>query len=69
MTILFIILFIPFLIGSWYGLDLLIKKIMKSKYDRRYTIISFAVSIPIVFIIFIYILLSLASMSGAEFKD
>ena len=69
MTIFFIILFIPLLVGSWYGIDFLVKKIMKSKYDRKYSVISFAVSIPVLFIIFVYILLSLAFMSGAEFKD
>ena len=69
MEIFFIILFIPLLVGSWYGIDFLVKKMLKSKYDRKYSIITFAVSIPILFIIFVYVLLSLAFMSGAEFKD
>ena len=69
MAIIFILLFIPLLIASWYGIDFLVKKIMKSKYDKKYSAVSFAVAIPILFIIFIYILLALAFMSGAEFKD
>lgn len=69
MTFLFIIFFIPLLVVGWYGIDFLVKKILKSNYDKKYSVISFAVCIPVFFIIFVYILLSLAFMSGAEFKD
>ncbi|MPT32318.1 MAG: hypothetical protein E2600_11775 [Chryseobacterium sp.] len=69
MTILFLILFIPLLAIAWFGTDYLVKKIMRERYNIKITLISFALMMPILFIMFIYILLSLAFMSGAEFKD
>jgi len=69
MTILFLILFIPLLAGAWYVIDYLVKKIMKERYNVKITLISFVVAVPVLFMMFVYILLSLAFMSGAEFKD
>lgn len=69
MTILLIIFFVPLLVASWYGVDYAVKKIMKMKYDKKFSVITFVVLIPFLFLIFVYILLSLAFMSGAEFKD
>ncbi|MFC4162764.1 hypothetical protein ACFOWU_03805 [Epilithonimonas zeae] len=69
MTILFLILLIPLLAGAWYGIDYLVKKIMKERYNVKITLISFVVAVPVLFMMFVYILLSLAFMSGAEFKD
>jgi len=69
MTILFLILLIPLLAGAWYGIDYLVKKIMKERYNVKITLISFVVTVPVLFMIFVYILLTLAFMSGAEFKD
>ncbi len=69
MTILFLILFIPLLAVGWYEIDYLVKKITKEKYNVKITLISFVILMPVLFIMFIYILLSLAFMSGAEFKD
>lgn len=69
MTILFLILFIPLLAVSWYGIDYLVKRIMKEKYNIKITLISFVLMMPVLFIMFIYILLALAFISGAEFKE
>jgi hypothetical protein len=69
MTILFLILFIPLLVAGWYGIDYLVKRIMKEKYNIKITLIALVLMMPVLFIMFIYILLSLAFMSGAEFKD
>jgi len=69
MTILFLILLIPLLAGAWYGINYLVKKIMKERYNVKITLISFVVAVPVLFMMFVYILLSLAFMSGAEFKD
>jgi len=69
MTILFFIFLIPLLAGAWYGIDYLVKQIMKEKYNVKITLISFVVTVPVIFVLFIYILLALAFMSGAEFKD
>lgn len=45
------------------------KQIMKEKYNINITLVSFVVAVPVLFVIFVYILLALALMSGAEFKD
>ncbi|MFC7347874.1 hypothetical protein ACFQO9_14195 [Chryseobacterium zhengzhouense] len=42
---------------------------MKEKYNINITLVSFIVAVPVLFVIFVYILLALALMSGAEFKD
>lgn len=69
MTILFLIILIPLLAGAWYGIDNLVKQIMKEKYNINITLVAFVVAVPVLFVIFVYILLALALMSGAEFKD
>ncbi|MGI9651024.1 hypothetical protein [Chryseobacterium sp. RLHN22] len=69
MTILFLIILIPLLAGAWYGIDNLVKQIMKEKYNINITLVSFVVAVPVLFVIFVYILFALALMSGAEFKD
>ena len=69
MIILFLIILIPLLAGAWYGIDNLVKQIMKEKYNINITLVSFVVAVPVLFVIFVYILLALALMSGAEFKD
>jgi|GEM_PF-5328345 len=69
MTILCLIILIPLLAGAWYGIDNLVKQIMKEKYNINITLVSFVVAVPVLFVIFVYILLALGLMSGAEFKD
>ncbi|TRX38028.1 hypothetical protein FNW52_03760 [Flavobacterium sp. ZT3R18] len=63
----FPILSIPLFVLVWYGIDNLIKRIFKSKYDKKYSVITFALAVPILFLLFVLILLALAFASGAEF--
>lgn len=69
MTILLLLLLILILPGAWYGIDYLVKKVMKEKYNIKITLISFVIAIPILLMMIIYVLLAVAFMSDAEFKD
>lgn len=69
MTVLLLLLMILILPGAWYGIDYLVKKIMNEKYNIKITLISFVIAVPILLMMFIYVLLAVALMSDAEFKD